>query len=102
MLVISVHALLQFTTHEGPRELLLSTAAPGVSGLEVVEISPNDFFWGRGVDGSGQNHLGRLLMALRDALKDSLASEDRPALHTRHHHPVEQQHLQQSAQLAGR
>ena len=60
----------QFTQHEGPRALLLSTASLGLSGraLDLVEASPHDFFWGRGVDGSGFNHLGILLMSVREEL----------------------------------
>jgi diaminohydroxyphosphoribosylaminopyrimidine deaminase/5-amino-6-(5-phosphoribosylamino)uracil reductase len=42
----------------------------GLSGraLDLVEASPHDFFWGRGVDGSGFNHLGMLLMSVRKEL----------------------------------
>ena len=60
----------QFTQHEGPRALLLGTASLGLSGraLDLVEASPHDFFWGRGVDGSGFNHLGILLMSVREEL----------------------------------
>ena len=59
---------LQFAQHEGARALLLSTASLGLSGraLDLVEASPHDFFWGRGVDGSGFNHLGMLLMSVRE------------------------------------
>ncbi|CAL5223291.1 g5780 [Coccomyxa viridis] len=60
----------KFTQHDGPRALLLSTASLGLSGraLDLVEASPHDFFWGRGVDGSGFNHLGMLLMSVREEL----------------------------------
>ena len=56
--------------HSGPRALLLETAEEGSAGgpLDLVEASPHDFFWGRGVDGSGANHLGTLLMSIRDEL----------------------------------
>ncbi len=84
---------MQFTTHQGPRNLLLSTASQGTGMLELVEISPNDFFWGRGVDGSGQNHLGRLLMALRKAL---LEAHEAPEITS---HRLEKHH---AVQLAGR
>ena len=40
----------------------------GPEDLDIVENSPHDFFWGRGFDGSGQNHLGRLLVELREEL----------------------------------
>lgn len=55
--------LLQFEAHAGPRRLLLSTA-----GRPLVEAAPNDFVWGRGIDGSGTNHLGVLLSQLRSSL----------------------------------
>ena len=102
----------KFSTHAGPREMLLSTAAAAVApaggggggkgdsgaasfspstsssllpstssravagrrpgrrlGLDLVENSPHDFFWGRGFDGTGQNQLGRLLEELREELR---------------------------------
>lgn len=63
-------AVPQFSAHKGPRELLLATAGEGPAGgpLDLVEASPHDFFWGRGVDGSGANHLGTLLMSIRAEL----------------------------------
>ena len=36
--------------------------------LQLVESSTHDFFWGGGWDGSGQNHLGRMLVELRGQL----------------------------------
>lgn len=35
----------------------------------IVEDSPRDSFWGIGKNGDGANHLGRLLMEVRDELK---------------------------------
>jgi N-glycosidase YbiA len=36
------------------------------SGTEdIIEDSPDDYFWGEGADGSGQNMLGRLWMKIR-------------------------------------
>jgi diaminohydroxyphosphoribosylaminopyrimidine deaminase/5-amino-6-(5-phosphoribosylamino)uracil reductase len=72
----------KFAAHAGPRRLLLATARDGVpqaagthsrpsssaSGLQLVESSPHDFFWGRGYDGSGANMLGKLLMQVRGEL----------------------------------
>lgn len=70
----------KFTQHDGPRRVLLATArncggrgcdggtaASGGEhlGLEIVETSPNDFFWGRGYNGTGSNMLGKLLMQVR-------------------------------------
>lgn len=60
---------LQFITHEGPRKLLLSTAAQGTApGKLLQESSPSDFFWAKGHDGTGLNHLGKLLMQVREEL----------------------------------
>lgn len=53
----------KFRSHAGPRAMLLDTAA-----RDLVEASPHDFFWGCGIDGRGQNRLGKILMELRDEL----------------------------------
>ena len=45
------------------KDLLLNT-----SDIEIVEDTWDDQFWGV-VDGSGSNHLGKLLMVIRDNLK---------------------------------
>lgn len=46
----------------------LYTLLLNCDGVELVEYAPwGDRFWGDGGDGSGQNHLGKLLMQLRDA-----------------------------------
>jgi len=53
----------KFITHREIREVLLTT------GDEVlVENSPTDYFWGCGDDKSGQNHLGRILMLVREEI----------------------------------
>jgi len=36
---------------------------------QLIEHTENDDFWGDGGDGSGRNELGRILMAVRDALR---------------------------------
>jgi ribA/ribD-fused uncharacterized protein len=53
----------KFQTHAKLAELLLSTGEE-----EIVENAPNDYFWGGGQDGSGLNHLGRILMRVRGEL----------------------------------
>jgi N-glycosidase YbiA len=50
--------------HEELRALLL-----GTGGAQLIEHTENDDFWGDGGDGSGRNELGRILMAVRDALR---------------------------------
>ena len=73
--------LVQFLQHAGPRASLLSTAR-GSDGqpLDLVEAAPHDFFWGRGVDNSGSNHLGVLLMRVRNELLASNGQAGAPAV----------------------
>lgn len=56
--------LAKFTTDEHCRKVLLSTG-----NSELIEMSPTDNFWGKCPDGSGENHLGRLLMVVREKLR---------------------------------
>lgn len=54
----------KFTQHEDIRAILLGT------GSEVlIEAAPNDYYWGCGKDGTGQNKLGIILMEVRDELR---------------------------------
>jgi len=56
--------LRKFLTHADIRETLLST------GNEVlIENSPCDYFWGCGADKTGQNHLGKILMSVREEIR---------------------------------
>ncbi|MEW6736481.1 MAG: NADAR family protein [Acidobacteriota bacterium] len=54
----------KFISHPELKELLLSTGDE-----ELIENSPNDYYWGCGADGSGKNMTGVLLMEIRLALK---------------------------------
>jgi len=54
----------KFRQHRELAELLLSTGS-----ARLVEHTANDAYWGDGGDGSGRNELGRILMAVRDALR---------------------------------
>lgn len=62
--------LAKFTEHEQLRQLLLSTGDRG-----LVEHTFNDGFWGDGGDGSGLNHLGKLLEKVRGLLKETKYSK---------------------------
>ena len=53
----------KFTQHTPLRLSLLATGS-----AKIIEDCSTDFFWGVGEDGSGENWLGRLLMALRTDL----------------------------------
>lgn len=57
--------LAKFTTHADLGRGLLATADEA-----LVENSPNDYFWGCGQFGGGQNMLGKLLMEVRRVLRD--------------------------------
>ncbi|KZL18415.1 Swarming motility protein YbiA [Pseudovibrio axinellae] len=56
----------KFKTHEHPRNLLLSTEQ-----AEIAENAPMDAYWGIGADGSGLNKLGKILMQVRNELRDN-------------------------------
>ncbi|MBC7976004.1 MAG: NADAR family protein [Myxococcales bacterium] len=56
----------KFRQHDDLRALLLATGD-----ATLVEHTENDDFWGDGGDGSGRNELGRILMAVREALRAS-------------------------------
>ena len=57
----------KFNTHADIRDLLLSTGD-----LLLIENSPYDNYWGIGRTGTGQNHLGTLLMQVRSILASQL------------------------------
>ena len=50
----------KFETHAEIRALLLSTGDE-----ELIENAPNDYYWGCGKNGTGQNKLGLILMQVR-------------------------------------
>ncbi len=58
--------IIRHKAHQNPdvKEALLA------SGDErIVEVNPNDDFWGDGPDGNGLNHTGEILMKIRDELR---------------------------------
>ncbi|WP_110987649.1 NADAR family protein [Acaryochloris thomasi] len=59
----------KFSTHADIRAILLAT------GEElIVEDSPRDAYWGCGLDGTGQNQLGKVLMQVRQELRAKTAT----------------------------
>ena len=54
----------KFLTHCDIREILLSTGSQ-----LLIEDSPNDYFWGCGANKTGKNHLGQILMTVREELR---------------------------------
>jgi N-glycosidase YbiA len=54
----------KFSQHLDIQQILLNTLA-----AEIIEDSPVDYFWGCGIDRTGANQLGRILMQVRTDLK---------------------------------
>ena len=57
--------LAKFSQHEELRDVLLATDE-----AKLVEHTTNDAYWGDGGDGSGKNMLGRILMQVREKLRE--------------------------------
>jgi len=57
--------LAKFLQHSDLRKQLMDTGKE-----ELIENSPVDNFWGCGADGNGQNKLGKVLMGIREMLKE--------------------------------
>ncbi len=53
----------KFSSYPDIQQILLDTLD-----AEIIEDSPVDYFWGCGIDRSGQNQLGRILMQVRAEL----------------------------------
>jgi ribA/ribD-fused uncharacterized protein len=60
----------KFMQHNDIRQILLSTGDK-----KIVEHTENDSYWGDGGDGSGKNMLGRILMEVREELKNGSTDE---------------------------
>ncbi len=56
--------LKKFLTHPDIREILLST-----NDKLLIENSDKDYFWGCGANKTGQNHLGHILMSVREEIR---------------------------------
>ena len=65
--VMRVAVRQKFHTHQDIRQILFDT-----NDEELVENAHADYYWGIGVDGSGKNMLGKLLMEIRQALHQEL------------------------------
>ena len=55
----------KFTQHQELKELLLST-----QDAIIVEHTENDAYWGDGRNGKGKNRLGKILMKVREQLRN--------------------------------
>jgi ribA/ribD-fused uncharacterized protein len=63
--------LTKFLTHLDIQGILL-----GTEDLLIVEDSPTDYFWGCGADRTGQNHLGQMLMSVREEIRGRLQEKE--------------------------
>ncbi len=63
----------KFTQHEDLKAILL-----GTGDAVLVEHTAKDSYWGDGGDGSGKNRLGRLLMQVREELREEAENEQPP------------------------
>jgi len=61
--VMEAAVLQKFLTHADIREILISTG-----NQLLVENSPTDYYWGCGGDRTGENHLGKILMRVREQI----------------------------------
>lgn len=58
--------LRKFETHADLRDLLLGTGDE-----ELIEQTTSDYYWGCGTEGTGKNMLGKILMEVRDTLRQT-------------------------------
>ena len=58
--------LAKFLQDKDLRDQLMATGDE-----ELIEDSPVDSYWGCGADGAGKNNLGKILMKVRQELKDA-------------------------------
>jgi N-glycosidase YbiA len=59
----------KFHSYDDLRALLLATGE-----AEIIEDSPVDSFWGCGADRSGCNHLGKIIMQIRQEIRQTTDS----------------------------
>ncbi|MDV5354792.1 NADAR family protein [Enterobacter asburiae] len=57
----------KFKQNDEARDILLAT-----NDLTLVEHTKNDNYWADGGDGSGKNMLGKILMEVRDMLRETI------------------------------
>jgi N-glycosidase YbiA len=60
----------KFSHHLDIQQILLDTLD-----AEIIEDSPVDYFWGCGIDRSGTNHLGQILMQVRADLRGDFSPD---------------------------
>jgi N-glycosidase YbiA len=69
--VMYTAVLQKFRTHLDLQQILLKTID-----AEIIEDSPTDYFWGCGLDRTGANQLGRILMQVRANLSYEIGDRE--------------------------
>ena len=64
--------LVKFITYGDLKKILLSTGEQ-----MIIENSPTDTYWGCGSDGRGQNHLGKILMRIRQEIREPILATEK-------------------------
>ena len=67
--VMQEAVLQKFLTHKDIGAVLVSTGDQ-----LIMEDSPTDYYWGCGGDQTGQNHLGKILMSVREEIRQRWAT----------------------------
>lgn len=64
-----VHVLYEILKEKAIQHLEVKQALLATGDEEIVEDNPYDDFWSTGKDGKGLNHMGKILMRIREELK---------------------------------
>jgi ribA/ribD-fused uncharacterized protein len=62
--------LKKFSTHADIRDLLISTG-----NQKIIEATTDDYYWGCGLNRTGENMLGKILMEVRETLRTQISQE---------------------------
>ncbi len=57
----------KFKQNDDAKKVLLKTGDQ-----EIIEKTTKDYYWGCGTEGTGKNILGKILMEVRDTLKEQV------------------------------
>lgn len=66
---VKVGVLMDITRAKVAQHDDMQAALKDTGSEEIMELNPHNAFWGGGIDNLGQNRMGRILMKIRDELK---------------------------------
>ncbi len=70
MQIMEKAVLTKFISYPDLQEILLNTAE-----VLIIEDSPTDYYWGCGESKTGQNQLGKILMKIRQKIRQSMLTK---------------------------